>query len=111
MELSELTENRLKVALTGRLDAVGVDRIETRFLGALAGGTRHVAVDLSQVDFVASLGIRLLLSTARSLSRKGARLVLFAPQPPVREVFGHVALADLIPIYDTEAQALDALKS
>jgi anti-anti-sigma factor len=111
MELSELPGNRLKIALAGRLDSAAVDRIEARFVGAVAPSGKSLAVDLSQLEFIASLGIRMLVSTARTLSRKGARMVVFAPQEPVREVFMHVALGDIIPIYDSEAEALDALKS
>ena len=111
MDFYELPGNRVKVALTGRLDSSAVDRIETRFVGAVAPANQGVAVDLSQLDFIASLGIRMLVSTARMLSRKGSRLVVFAPQDAVREVFVHVALGDIIPIFDTEAEALDALKT
>ena len=109
MEITALTPSQAKVVLTGRLDTAGVDRIETKFVAALVPRGLHAIVDLSKVDFVASMGLRMLISVARSLTRKNARLVLFAPQEGVREVFESVSLGDLISIHDTEADALAAL--
>ena len=111
MELSDLPGGMVKVTLGGRLDSPGVDVIETRFVGAVTPAGKHTAVDLSGVDFVASMGIRMLISTARALSRRGGRFVVFAPQPGVREIFSHVSLEDIIPIYNTEDEALMALRS
>ena len=111
MELSDLPGGMVKVTLGGRLDSPGVDLIETRFLGALTPSGKHTAVDLSGVDFIASMGIRMLISTARALGRRGGRFVLFAPQPGVREIFSHVSLSEIIPIYDTEDEAVVAMRS
>jgi anti-sigma B factor antagonist len=111
MEISELGEGRIKVILKGRLDTPGVDRVETRFVAALVPSGRHALVDLSQVDFIGSLGVRMLISVARSLGRKDARFVLVSPQAQVREVFEHVSLGDLIPIFADEAEAQSALNS
>ena len=109
MNISELGDNRVKVTLKGRLDTPGVDRVETRLVASLVPAGRSAIVDLSNVEFIASMGIRLFLSTARSLHLKKARLVLFAPQAGVREVFDTVSLGDLIPICDDEPAALAAL--
>ena len=111
MEISPLGADQAKVVLKGRLDTAGVDRIETKFVAALVPRGLSAIVDLSQVDFVASMGLRVLISLARSLSRKNARLVLFAPQEGVREVFDSVSLGDIISIRDTEADALAALQA
>jgi anti-anti-sigma factor len=111
MKISELDGNNLKVTLKGRLDTPGVDRIETVFVAALVPKGRSAIVDLSHVDFVASLGMRMFLTTARGLRLQQARLVLFAPQEPVREVFDGVSLGDLITIVADESAALAALKA
>lgn len=111
MEITPLAPTRAKVVLKGRLDTAGVDRIETRFVAALVPRGINAVVDLSDVDFIASMGLRALISVARSLSRKNARLVLFAPTAGVREVFDSVSLGDLIAIRDTEGDALAALEA
>ncbi len=109
MEISPLGSDRVRVILKGRLDTPGVDRVETRFVAAVVPGGRHTLVDLSDVDFVGSLGVRMFIAVARSLGMKKARLVLIGPQSQVREVFEHVSLSDIIPICVDEAEAQAAL--
>lgn len=111
MEISELGGNRIKVTLKGRLDSFGVSRIESRFLGALVPGGHNGIVDLSRTEFVASMGIRMFMTAARALHNKNARIVLYAPQELVREVFESVSLDDIMTICDSEAEAIAALAS
>ena len=47
---------------------MGADRIGLRFTAGVAGQRRNAIVDLSGVSFVASLGLRLFISTARAFS-------------------------------------------
>lgn len=95
-----------RAALDGRLDTLGVGQIETRFIAALVGAERPVIVDLSAVPFLASLGIRMLLSTAQPLGRRGHKMVLFGAVPEVAEIIETTALSDIIPVAATETEAL-----
>lgn len=106
MNITEIDGTLTKVQLQGRLDAMGADRIGLRFTAGVAGQPRDAIVDLSGVSFVASLGLRLLISTARALDGKGAKLVLFGAQELVQGVFDDAALDQIIPIVATEAEAL-----
>lgn len=95
-----------KIVFVGRLDTQGVDRVEARFGAAVVPGAHKTVVDLSQVTFLASLGIRMLISTARSLSRKGGKIVLYGATPAVHEVIETTALQEIIPVAATEEEAL-----
>lgn len=105
MDVREVSPDTNLVILDGRLDAVGTDAISLSFTAAVGAAGRHALVDLSRVTFVASLGIRLLLSTARVVERKGCRMVLFGVQPAVLEVFDTVALTTIIPVAADQAAA------
>ncbi len=96
------------VTLIGRLDALGADQVEHRFAAAVQAD-RHALVDLSQVPFVGSLGLRMLISLARSMQRRGRRMVLFGADPLVQGIFDTVALGDLIPIAADREAALARL--
>jgi anti-anti-sigma factor len=102
--------NAAKVSLYGRLDTPGVDQIETRFTASIVPPGKHTLVDLSEVTFISSMGIRMLIGTARALGLKEAKLILVGPQQLVRESLEHVSLNQIIPIVSTEAQAQDLLK-
>ena len=109
LEMTDLGD-AAKISLQGRLDTPGVGQIETRFVASVVAKGRNAVVDLSQVTFVSSMGIRMLIGTARSLGLKKARMILFGAQPLVKESLDHVCLPDIIPVVADEAQALEMLK-
>jgi len=95
-----------RVVLTGRLDTAGVDVVETRFGAAIVPNGKNTIVDLSEVTFLASMGIRMLISTTRALSRKGGKLVMYGAGPGVRDVIETTALTEIIPLAGNESEAL-----
>ena len=111
MEVTELSGDLTRIRLNGRLDAPGVDRIEIRFTAAAVAVGRNTVIDLSGVTFVASMGLRMLISCARSLHAKGAKLVLFGAQALVQDVLEQAAIDQIIPIVENEQQALAQLEA
>jgi anti-sigma B factor antagonist len=108
MEISPLGERFVKVTLEGRLDTPGVDKIETRFLASLVPEASNAIVDMSRVDFISSMGIRMLVSAARSLKMRQAALAMYGVQDQVVQVLELAAIHQLIPICKTEADAQTA---
>lgn len=95
--------------LSGRLDVSGVEAVEAAFLAEAKGAAAGVAVDMSDVSFVASLGIRMFVAAARPLHANGRKLILFACQPAVNDVFEMAALDELIKLAPHEEAANAAL--
>ena len=87
------------IKLIGKLDIIGTGEIETKFTGCCAGDKARVIVDLSEVDFLASIGIRLLVLTAKSVASRGGRLALLTPQRNVAEVLELTGIPLIIPVY------------
>jgi anti-anti-sigma factor len=56
-------------------------------------------VDLSEVDFLASIGIRLLTLTAKSVARRGGRMALVGAIPEVQRVLEITGIPSIIPVY------------
>lgn len=101
LQYSELENDIRLIKLIGRLDIPGVGAVETRFAGYCSGDNVRVVVDLSQVDFLASIGIRLLMLTAKSLARRGGRMVLLNPIPDVHNVLEITGIPAIMPIYSS----------
>lgn len=94
-------ENKIRlIKIIGSLDIGGVGSIETKFAGYCAGEAPRVLVDLSGVEFLASIGIRLLVLNAKAISSRGGRMVLLHPTPGVRSVLEITGIPAIIPIYD-----------
>lgn len=99
LQYSELDNNIRMLKLIGKLDIVGVGQIETKFAGYCGGEKARVVVDLSEVDFLASIGIRLLTLTAKSLASRGGRMVVLNPTADVQRVLEVTGIPAIIPIY------------
>jgi len=110
MEIADLDNGLTKITLSGRLDA-GVDRIEARFVAAVVPANKSAVVDISGVDFVASMGIRLFITVARSLAMRHAKLAIYGAQSMVNEVFDHVSLSEMVPVVASESEAIAAVSS
>ena len=109
IDVSELGGKVTCVRLRGRLDAAGADAIDTRFTAAVVSQGRPTVVDLGEVSFVASMGLRLMIATARGLKLKGARMVMFGAQGPVQDVLDQAAIGEIIDIVGSEQQAVESL--
>jgi anti-anti-sigma factor len=64
---------------------------------------------MSEVTFLASLGMRMLLSAAKRLDANKAKIALLAPQPLVREALESAGFDSILPIEDELDKALALL--
>lgn len=94
-----------RIELDGRLDTAGVGAIELPFAAMIVPAARPAIVDLAAVSFLASLGVRLFIGTARALQRKGHKLVLYGAVPAVTEIIETMGLEEIIDVVATEAEA------
>ncbi len=106
--ISDEAGSTAKLGLTGKLDIAGAEVIAIP-LATLAGGKKGVVIDMSGVTFLASIGIRHLVSATKTLSRKGGKLVLLNPTDPVKDVLVTSGVTELMPIVATESAAYDLI--
>jgi anti-sigma B factor antagonist len=109
LDLVETNDAFTHVALRGRLDAAGADTVGVKLTSQTVERRKPAIVDLSEVPFIASLGIGMLVQVARSLASHGAQAVALAPNEPVRGVLRLMQLGDLLPVVATREEALRAL--
>jgi len=86
-----------RVALAGRLDIAGADAIALP-LATLSGAKQSVVIDMAGVTFIASIGLRHLVSAAKALARRGGSLKLVNANPVVVEVITSAGLTQMLPI-------------
>lgn len=108
MDVEEIDGGVTNVVLRGRLDTAGAGAIDLRF-NVIAGSKRAVIVDLSKVDFMASLGIRLLVMGAKTITRKGGKLVVLASDKNVLAVLKTAGIDQLMPIVFDRSAAIAAV--
>jgi anti-anti-sigma factor len=98
LQLGDVVDGVLNLSLIGRLDTPGVDHVETPLTAHLVPRGARAIIDLSQVTFCGSGGIRMFITIARALGRRGGRLVLYGAQPMVAQVFETTSLNDIVPV-------------
>lgn len=98
------------LSLSGRLDIDGVREVETKFSAAVSAKGKPTIVDMTECAFLSSLGMRMLLGAAKTLKAKGAKLVLYNPQPLVLEALQTAGFGLIMPIEQDFAKAIALLK-
>lgn len=97
-----------QAALIGRMDIDGAQKIETPFR-VLTRLRRALVIDLSQVSFMASMGLRTLMVGARTQTELGGKLVLASPQPNVEKVLRESGIGEIIGVYPSVEAAAAAI--
>jgi anti-sigma B factor antagonist len=109
MRVGALPNGVTCATLTGRLDIDGAASIDLRF-SALSGSPFGLAVDLSGVTFIASMGIRTLMLCARTMAAGGRRVALVCPQPNVEKALRATGVDEVMEIFTSLDSAAEALK-
>jgi len=99
LQYSELDKDIRLIKLVGKLDILGTGEVETKFAGYCNGENARVIVDLSEVDFLASIGIRMLTLTANAVASRGGRMALVGAIPEVQHVLEITGIPAIIPVY------------
>jgi anti-anti-sigma factor len=98
------------VFMVPRFDAYTANDIETELRELIVKGAKKLVCDFSQTDYVASAGLRVLLSTAKNLQKSGGQICIVSMKPFVREVFEISGFNQIFKIYASSKEALQTLK-
>jgi serine/threonine-protein kinase RsbW len=94
--------------LSGRLDAVSTPPAIAQINSAIGGGVCWVLLDLAQVTFLSSSGLRALLLVRKDLLARQGELRLCSLQPQVHEVFTLTGFTQVFSIHHNREEALAA---
>jgi anti-anti-sigma factor len=109
MQFSTRTSNDVHVvAITGSLDSTTSPSAQ-KSLDAVVAGAKKVLLDFSELDYISSAGLRVLLGAAKQLRASGGKLGMFGLNQSVREVFEISGFSSILSIYPAEAEALGAM--
>jgi anti-sigma B factor antagonist len=109
IEFKDINENLRHISLTGRLDIPGTSEIAMKFTALSVANLRRLVVDLSGVTFLASIGIRELITNAKALQQRGGRMVLFVgDNASVNKTLLVTGIDAFIPLFTDAAKADEA---
>lgn len=97
------------VKLDGRLDASTTPIVEKKLAGLLEVSTR-IAIDFTNVGYLSSAGMRLLLALTKKMDAKKGQAVFFGMEEDVFEIIKMAGFERILKIYKTKNEALKAFK-
>ena len=109
MEVNEKRQDGVVVlALKGRLDSNTSGDFEKQLLGMVQGGETRFVLDFSELDYISSAGLRVLLKAVKELKRTDGRLCVCAVKDYIREIFSLSGFLSFLPTYVTIEESLSS---
>ena len=94
MEIKTTSEGgKLTIAVSGRVDTVTAPELEA---GLKFGDAKQVVLDLADVPYMSSAGLRLLLTAHKAMLGNGGELQIANAQSSVREVLDITGFSDIL---------------
>jgi len=110
MEITEKKEEQgLILSLHGRLDANAASQAEERLKAVVGRGEIKLALNLSDVDYISSAGLQVLLKLLKEIDSREGRLVLCHLSQYVREIFDLTGFSAIFTVLESCDEALDQL--
>ena len=102
----KLADGLLVVSPSGKLDSGNTQAFEESLLAQMDAPVRGVLFDFSQLDYISSAGLRVILRTLKQFQTQGLRFMLAGLNPLVREIFEIAGFLAFFEVYDTVGEAL-----
>jgi anti-anti-sigma factor len=98
------------VRMSGRLDSSAAPSAEEQLAAALTGEPPRLALDMSELAYISSAGLRVLLVVAKKVQQREGKLALGGLATNVREVFAVSGLDTIFAIESDAAAAIAAVR-
>ncbi len=93
----------------GRLDSNTAEAFEQTVMGKIEGGESRLVIDFSELDYISSAGLRVLLMAAKRIKSEQGAMALCGLKSHIREVFEISGFLPILTIVDDRATALEAV--
>jgi anti-sigma B factor antagonist len=107
MEVATQDYKRVAVmSVTGRVDSATAPELEGELRKLVDDGKTQIVLDLKNVEYMSSAGLRAMVSTLKSVKRVNGDLRLANPSPRVEEVLRLAGLTSIFSIHPTQEEAV-----
>ena len=97
------------VSLEGNFDISAAEQFDAELITLVDGGARKIILDFSEVKFVASTGLRMILKAAQRMKAENGLLRICCVNKTVMEVFQMTGFDTILDISDTVDTARDGM--
>jgi len=97
------------LALIGRLDSNNAATAEKEVSERIESGERQLILDFSQLDYISSAGLRVVLKAAKQVRAAGGDMAIYGMHAKVREVFEMSGFLSILTVRDNKDAAVAAV--
>lgn len=111
MDVSSRRYNDVVVAApAGRVDHASADGLQQALAPTTADAEcASLVLDFTNVEYISSVGLRVLMMASKQMRGRGARIAVAALQPVVREIFEIARFQHVVEVFPSVRDALAAL--
>jgi anti-sigma B factor antagonist len=102
----EKKNNVTVVYFMGKVDTRTSPEAEKYVNGLLDEGETNILMNLEELDFISSTGLRVILSTGKKLMVSNGKLTMCSPNITVNDVLKMSGFNRMFGVFDTEEEAL-----
>lgn len=110
MEIAEkMIGDVIIISISDRIDTITSKELDTKLNERREGKTKKIILNLANVDYISSVGLRVLLAALKRQKQDQGSMLLVSLQPFVQNVFKITGLDKIFQIFLTEDAALESL--
>ena len=106
----EKIDGKMVISLDGRIDTAASEPFLAKMTEIINSGCNTILVDFTDLAFISSAGLRVLLLSAKKVRPYGGKIILCCLSDDVHEVFNISGFSSMFPIFKTRQEGLDAMK-
>ena len=111
MEITQTDqEGVVIIEVKGRLDTLSSSELENHIEKLINENKPKIVLDFSELDFISSSGLRVLLAAAKQLKTISGKMVLCALRDHVKEVFDVAGFTLLFSLFPSREAAIKILE-
>jgi len=95
--------------IIGRVDGTTSKELQHEMTSIFAANHKDLILDFSEVSYISSAGIRILIEELKQLRTVGGKLFFIGLAPHIYEVFKISGLTSVFQIFDTYQDAINSL--
>ena len=102
----DVGEQLRRIFVSGRLDVDGTNSVAAQLMELAQAPRKGVVVDLTSLKFLASIGIRALISSAKAVKERGGKMVLVVDDgSTVMMSIKATGIDKLVPVFEDSSAA------
>lgn len=98
LQITENTSDHALVALSGELDTAAVDQFRYDLTPLTEDAGKEIIIDFSQLEYISSAGMRILLSLNKQAVMGGGKVVVTGMSESIRQIFQMTGIDQLLTI-------------